>query len=74
MAKTYAEIFEKAKTVIGEENIIDYRPAVIGNCDEVIYAVMPLSITIWLKKGDCLIYRDCSTERKENGCGWIDDE
>ena len=60
MGKTYSEIFEKAKSIIGEENIVDYRPAVIGSPDEVIYAVCDYSITIWLKNGDCIIYRDCS--------------
>ena len=56
---TYEEIYNKAKTVIPEENIVDYRPAVIGDTDQVIYAVAHNAITIWLKNGDVIIYRDC---------------
>lgn len=60
---TYGDIYEKAKAIIGEENIIDYRPAVIGDPYQVIYAVSNNAITIWLKNGDVIIYRDCDTNR-----------
>ena len=56
---TYGDIYEKAKAIIGEENIVDYRPAVIGDADQVIYAVVHTAITIWLKNGDVIIYRVC---------------
>lgn len=59
MGMTYEDIYKKAKAIIGEENIVDYRPAVIGDPDQVIYAVVHTAITIWLKNGDVIIYRAC---------------
>lgn len=55
----YEDIYNKAKEIIGEEKIVDYRPAVIGDTDQVIYAVAHNAITIWLTNGDVIIYRDC---------------
>ena len=58
---TYGEIFEKAKTVIGEENIYDYRPAVlVTEMDSFlggVAACVPNTIMIWLKNGDAIWYR-----------------
>ena len=51
------DILERAKKVIGEKNISDWRPTVIGNYDEVVYALVPNAITIWLNNGDVLIYK-----------------
>ena len=57
---TYEEIYQRAKSVIGEENILCYRPAVIEvkpytTLDGVRMCV-PNTITIWLKNGDCIWY------------------
>jgi phosphohistidine swiveling domain-containing protein len=54
---TYEDIYKKAKVIVGEENIVDCRPAVIGDEDQVVYAVAHNAITIWLKNGDVIIYR-----------------
>ena len=58
---TYGEIYEKAKEVIGEENIFDYRPAVLGTDEDTMFAgvraCVPNTIMIWLKNGDCIWYR-----------------
>lgn len=58
---TYGEIFDKAKAVIGEENILDYRPAVLSFEQDTfidgIQICVPNTIMVWLKNGDCLWYR-----------------
>ena len=58
---TYEEIFDKAKTIIGEENIVDYRPAVLSFEQDTfidgVQVCVPNTIMIWLKNGDCLWYR-----------------
>ena len=57
---TYEEIFERAKSVIGEENIDDYRPAVIEGAPDTFFETwhcIPNTITIWLKNGDWLMYQ-----------------
>ena len=65
---TYREIYEKARAVIGEENIIDYRPAVLAmEVDTFLCGVetcVPNMIMIWLKNGDSLWYR-ADPERME---------
>lgn len=59
---TYEEIFEKAKAVIGEENIVDYRPAVLATESDSflggVEACVPSTIMIWLKNGDAIWYRE----------------
>ena len=60
---TYGEIYNKAKKIIGEENILDYRPAVFsGNPDSMFdfETCIPNTIMIWLKNGDVMMYRDNS--------------
>ena len=58
---TYGEIFNKAKEIIGEENIDDYRPAVFSaEPDTMLDGVehcVPNTINIWLKNGDIIWYR-----------------
>ena len=57
---TYAEIYNKAKEVIGEENIDDYRPAVIAGDPESFFefeTCLKDTIMIWLKNGDTIMYR-----------------
>jgi hypothetical protein len=58
---TYGEIYEKAKAVIGEENILDYRPAVLSTESDTflagVMACVPNTIMIWLKNGDLIWYR-----------------
>lgn len=58
---TYKEIFEKAKEVIGEENIEDYRPAVFSTQYDTflsgIETCVPDTIMIWLRNGDTVWYR-----------------
>ena len=57
---TYSEIFERAKSVIGEDNISDYRPAVIGGALDTFFkgqCCIPDTITVWLKNGDWLMYQ-----------------
>lgn len=57
---TYGEIYERAKSVIGEENILDYRPAVIEGAPDTFFEgqrCIPNTITIWLKNGDWLMYQ-----------------
>lgn len=49
---TYRNIFERAVSLIGRENIDDYRPAVYE-----VPAPMNNAITIWLKNGDVIIYK-----------------
>ena len=58
---TYDEIFNKAKEIIGKENIDDYRPAVFSaEPDTMLDGVeqcVPNTINIWLKNGDVIWYR-----------------
>ena len=58
---TYGDIFDKAKAVIGEENILDYRPAVLSFEQDTfidgLEVCIPNMIIVWLKNGDCLWYR-----------------
>ena len=56
----YKQIFERAKAVIGEENILDYRPAVAEGAPGTFFEgqrMIPNTITIWLKNGDWLMYQ-----------------
>ena len=48
---TYGDIYKKAKEIIREENIVDYRPAILDDVN------VPNTIMIWLKNGDCIWYR-----------------
>lgn len=48
----YKDIYEKVASIIGRENVEDYRPAVYE-----VPAPMDNSITIWLKNGDVIIYK-----------------
>ena len=58
---TYGEIYQKAKAIIGEENVSDYRPAVFAAEPDTfldgLMACVPNTIIIWLKNGDSLWYR-----------------
>lgn len=58
---TYGEIYQKAKAVLGEENILDYRPAVLEvkqyNMRDGVRVCVPNTIKILLKNGDCIWYR-----------------
>ena len=58
---TYGDIYKKAKGIIGEENIIDFRPATfstdIDGINDSINVNIPNTIIIWLKNGDCIWYR-----------------
>lgn len=59
---TYGEIFERAVTIIGRENVSDYRPAVYqgklnGMFDFPQSTDVPNTIMIWLKNGDRMVYR-----------------
>ena len=58
---TYGDIYKKAKEVIGEENILDYRPAVLSTEPDTFLAgvevCVPDTIMIWLKNGDLIWYR-----------------
>jgi hypothetical protein len=54
------EILNRAKTVIPEEQIVDYRPAVFEGSPDTMCefsAVIPNIIMIWLKNGDCIWYK-----------------
>lgn len=55
------DVFERAKAVIGEENIVDHRPAYVSSQDDTflagVEAFVPNTIMIWLKNGDCIWYR-----------------
>lgn len=57
---TVKEVYEIAKSVIGEENIVDCRPAVIEGAPDTFIEgqfIIPNTITIWLKNGDWLMYQ-----------------
>lgn len=59
---TYGEIFERAASIIGRENVDDYRPAVYegrmnGMFDFPHNTCVPNAIMIWLKNGDRIVYR-----------------
>lgn len=59
---TYLDIFERAASIIGRENISDYRPAVYegrlnGIFDFPRAVDAPNAIMIWLKNGDRIVYR-----------------
>ena len=58
---TDKEIYQRAKEIIGDENILEYRPAVFDTAEgtmlEGISAFVPDTIMIWLKNGDCIWYR-----------------
>ena len=62
----YIEIYEKAKEIIGEENIDDYRPAVFTTEHATflsgVEVYVPNTIMIWLKNGDCIWYRSRNEE------------
>ena len=65
---TYGEIFERAVSIIGRENVNDYRPAVYegrlnGMFDFPYNTDIPNAIMIWLKNGDRIVYR--AVEPKE---------
>jgi hypothetical protein len=55
------DVFNKAKAVIGAENIDDYRPAIFSTEQDTfldgVNAYVPNTIMIWLKNGDCIWYR-----------------
>ncbi len=57
----YGEIYNRAKAVIGEENIDDYRPAVLSTEPDTflegVEFCIPNTIMIWLKNGDAIWYR-----------------
>lgn len=61
MTLTYEDIYRKAKETIGEENIVDYRPAVFSTEPDTfldgIRVAIPNTIMIWLKNGDCIWYK-----------------
>lgn len=63
---TYREIYDRAVTVIGTENIDDYRPATIefasGSMLDVGEINAPNTIIIWLKNGDCIWYKAVNYE------------
>ena len=65
---TYGEIFEKCQSVIGEENILDYRPAVFSAAPDTfldgVERCVPNTIMVWLKNGDCIWYRAKDGETK----------
>ena len=59
---TYHEIFERAVSVIGRENVLNYRPAVYegrlnGMFNFPLAGCVPNTIMIWLKNGDRLVYQ-----------------
>ena len=65
---TYGDIYEKAVSIIGRENISDYRPAVYegrlnGMFDFPRAVCIPNAIMIWLKNGDRIVYK--AVEPKE---------
>ena len=65
---TYEEIYEKAISIIGRENVSDYRPAMYegrlnGMFDFPKPTSVPNAIMIWLKNGDRIVYR--AVEPKE---------
>ena len=65
---TYSDIFERAKSVIGEENINDYRPAVFEGAPDTMCNVsvcVPYTIMIWLKNGDCIWYKAAQQEKDD---------
>ena len=57
----YEDIYNKAKEVIGEENILDYRPAVFSAAPDTfldgVEKCVPNTIMVWLKNGDSVWYR-----------------
>lgn len=64
---TYHDIFERAASIIGRENISDYRPAVYegrlnGMFDFPRTVYVPNAIMIWLKNGDRIVYRAVEKE------------
>lgn len=64
---TYKDIFDRAKAVIGEENISDYRPAVMEFAEDTFITgqhLIPYTIMIWLKNGDCIMYRYVERENR----------
>ena len=58
---TDKEIYQRAKEVIGDENILEYRPAVFDTAEDTMLSgvsfCIPDTIMIWLKNGDCIWYR-----------------
>ena len=53
-------VYNKAKELIGEENILQYRPTVISGNPDTMFdfeALIPDTITIWLRNGDTIMYR-----------------
>lgn len=65
---TYGEIYEKAVSIIGRENVSNYSPAVYegrlnGMIDFPRKTCIPNAIMIWLKNGDRIVYR--TVEPKE---------
>ena len=60
VANEYKDIFDRAKPIIGEENILDYRPAVMEFAEDTFITGQHLirdTIMIWLKNGDCIMYQ-----------------
>ena len=57
----YGDIYKKAKEIIGEENIVDYRPAIFSAEQNTfldgVNISIPNTIMIWLKNGDYIWYR-----------------
>ncbi|MBR4334417.1 MAG: hypothetical protein IKP72_17230 [Clostridia bacterium] len=67
VAMEYKDIFDRAKAVIGEENILDYRPAVMEFAPDTFIRgqhLIPDTIMIWLKNGDCIMYRYVERENR----------
>ncbi len=64
-----SEMLARAKAVIGEENIVDYRPAVLETHEDTmldgICVCVPNTIMIWLKNGDAIWYRAEEGDRDE---------
>lgn len=64
---TYGEIYEKAVSIIGCENVSDYRTVVYegrlnGIFDFPCAVDVPNAIVIWLKNGDRIVYRAVEKE------------
>ena len=55
----YSEVYRKARNVVGEENILDYRPATAEKdpTSDGAGEWVPNTIIVWLKNGDCLWYK-----------------
>ena len=62
------DVYKKAKEVIGDENIDDYRPAIFSAEPSTfldgVEMYIPNTIMVWLKNGDLIWYR---AKDSENG-------